>query len=74
MKAEIANTTRGPRVVFWLSFDGGDATDVKPETYRRFQLTMRNEGIRVAPGGRWYVNAAHTEADLEQPCGPLCAA
>ncbi len=63
--AGVAVTTRGPGGVFWLSFDGDDATDVEPETYRRFRLAMRNEGIRVGPGGRWYVNAAHTEADLD---------
>jgi glutamate-1-semialdehyde 2,1-aminomutase len=63
--AGVAVTTRGPGGVFWLSFDGDDATDVEPETYRRFRLAMRNEGIRVGPGGRWYVNAAHTDADIE---------
>jgi hypothetical protein len=49
-------------------------TDVEPETYRRFQFAMRNEGICVGRDGRWYLNAAHTGADLEQPCGPLRAA
>jgi glutamate-1-semialdehyde 2,1-aminomutase len=63
--AGVAVTTRGPGGVFWLSFDGDDATDVEPETYRRFRLAMRNEGIRVGTGGRWYVNAAHTDADIE---------
>jgi len=62
--AGVAVTTRGPGSVFWLSFDGDDATDVEPETYRRFRLAMRKEGIRVGTGGRWYVNAAHTDADI----------
>ena len=63
--AGVAVTVRGPGGVFWLSFDGDDATDVEPETYRRFRLAMRNEGIRVGTGGRWYVNAAHTDADID---------
>jgi glutamate-1-semialdehyde 2,1-aminomutase len=64
-EAGVAITTRGPGAVFWLSFDGDDATDVEPERYGRFRLAMRAEGIRVGPGGRWYVNAAHTQADLD---------
>jgi glutamate-1-semialdehyde 2,1-aminomutase len=61
----VSVTTRGPGAVFWLAFDGDDATDAEPATYRRFRLAMREQGIRVGPGGRWYVNAAHGEAELE---------
>jgi glutamate-1-semialdehyde 2,1-aminomutase len=64
-RAGVAVTTRGPGAVFWLAFDGDDATDVEPATYRRFRLAMRNEGIRVGPGGRWYVTAAHGEVEIE---------
>jgi glutamate-1-semialdehyde 2,1-aminomutase len=64
-RAGISVNTRGPGAVFWLAFDGDDATDVEPATYRRFRLAMREHGIRVGPGGRWYVTAAHGEAELE---------
>ena len=47
----VGVTTRGPGAVFWLAFDGDDATDVEPATYRKFRLAMREQGIRVAPGG-----------------------
>ncbi len=63
--AGVGVSTRGPGAVFWLAFDGDDATDVEPETYRRFRLAMRDEGIRVGPGGRWYVTATHGEAELQ---------
>jgi len=63
--AGVAVTTRGPGAVFWLAFDGDDATDMEPATYHRFRLAMRKHGIRVGPGGRWYVSAAHGEAELE---------
>jgi len=26
---------------------------------------MREQGVRVGPGGRWYVTAAHGEAEIE---------
>jgi len=64
-RAGVGVTTRGPGAVFWLAFDGDDATDVEPATYRRFRLAMREQGIRVGPGGRWYVTAAHGEAEIE---------
>jgi glutamate-1-semialdehyde 2,1-aminomutase len=63
--AGVGVTTRGPGAVFWLSFDGDDATDVEPATYRRFRLAVREHGIRVGPGGRWYVTAAHGDAELD---------
>ena len=64
-RAGVAVTTRGPGAVFWLAFDGDDATDMEPATYRNFRHAMREQGIRVGPGGRWYVTAAHGDAELE---------
>jgi glutamate-1-semialdehyde 2,1-aminomutase len=64
-RAGVAVTTRGPGAVFWLAFDGDDATDREPATYRNFRHAMRAQGIRVGPGGRWYVTAAHGDAELE---------
>jgi neutral ceramidase len=64
-RAGVSVTTRGPGAVFWLAFDGDDATDVEPATYRKFRLAMHEKGIRIGPGGRWYVNAAHGDAEIE---------
>jgi glutamate-1-semialdehyde 2,1-aminomutase len=34
--------------------------------YKRFQALLIQHGVRVVPDGRWYVSAAHTDADVAE--------
>jgi len=62
---------QGPGPVFftWIS----DRTSIRSfrehlqadqATYARFAEILLDEGVRVIPGGRWYLSAAHTEDDI----------
>ncbi len=72
--AGIAVVLRGPGPVFWLAFEAdekaraalpaGAPPPAEPPLYRRFRLGMQAEGIRLTPGGRWYVMDAHSNADI----------
>jgi len=72
--AGIAIVLRGPGPVFWLAFEAdekaravlpaGAPPPAEPPLYRRFRLGMQAEGIRLTPGGRWYVMDAHRKADI----------
>lgn len=62
----------GPGPVFftWLLPDGEvrtyrDHLRADTATYGRFAERMLEEGVRVIPAGRWYLNAAHTEVDVD---------
>jgi len=66
----VVTTGEGP--VFSLHFRGDT-----PQTYRdtlasdadklaRFLMGLLAEGIIALPDGRWYISAAHTEADIER--------
>lgn len=33
--------------------------------YARFAAAMLDEGVRIIPAGRWYLNAAHTDDDVD---------
>ncbi len=57
--------TRGPGSVFWLAFDADDPTDAEPPHYRAFRIAMREAGVRIGAGGRWYVTAAHGPAEID---------
>jgi glutamate-1-semialdehyde 2,1-aminomutase len=75
--AEVA--LRGPGPVFWLAFGaddraraalpGGASPPLEPALYRRFRVAMQEAGVRLMPGGRWYVTDAHSNADLEAAIG-----
>lgn len=66
---------RGPGPVFWLAFSADDRAKaslppgatppLEPPLYRRFRLAMQAAGVRLIPGGRWYVTDAHSNADIE---------
>ena len=64
--AGLRVVTRGPGCVFWLAFSEDDPTDAEPPPYRRFRLLMRERGVRMGVGGRWYVSAAHGEAEIAE--------
>lgn len=43
-----------------------EAAEADMAAYDRFRLEMRERGVRLMPGGRWYVSTAHTGADIER--------
>jgi len=54
----------------WFRDEGGVATfrdhlasDLV--RYARFAALMLEEGVRLIPAGRWYLNAAHGEAEVD---------
>ena len=62
---------QGPGPVFYMWFTDAPAiTDyrasarVSREPYARFAAAMLANGVRVIPGGRWYVSCSHTEEDV----------
>ncbi|WP_374297843.1 aspartate aminotransferase family protein [Sphingomonas sp.] len=63
-EAGIDVRLRGPGPIFWLAFDDADPTDAETPRYRRFRQRMRAQGVRMGTGGRWYVSAAHGEAEI----------
>jgi glutamate-1-semialdehyde 2,1-aminomutase len=54
---------RGPGPFLWMDL-GVD--EWSPALYRRFQNELFDRGVRVAQGGRWFLNASHTLADAER--------
>jgi len=72
--AGAAVILRGPGPVFWLAFEQDEAVKsalpagtkppLEPPLYRRFRLAMQADGVRLMPGGRWYVTDAHSNADI----------
>jgi glutamate-1-semialdehyde 2,1-aminomutase len=65
--------TQGPGPVFFAWFlDEGEVTTFDDhlradfEAYARFAEEMLAEGVRVIPAGRWYVNGAHTDEQIEE--------
>lgn len=64
---------QGPGPVFYMWFTGAAAiadytasARVSREPYARFAAAMLDHGVRVIPGGRWYVTASHTDEDVER--------
>jgi glutamate-1-semialdehyde 2,1-aminomutase len=64
--------TQGPGPVFfaWFIDEGGVATfrdhlAADHARYARFAALMLAEGVRVIPAGRWYLSAAHDDADVD---------
>ncbi|MDR7556114.1 MAG: aminotransferase class III-fold pyridoxal phosphate-dependent enzyme [Armatimonadota bacterium] len=64
---------QGPGPVFhlWITdlpeiTDARHARTVGTRAYARFALAMVRRGIRLMPGGRWYLCAAHTDAHVAQ--------
>ncbi len=72
---------QGPGPVFYMWFtDQSAITDyrssarVSREPYARFAAAMLARGVRVIPGGRWYVTLSHTDADIDQTLKTAAAA
>ena len=65
--------TAGPGPVFFAWFlDEGDVSTFRDHLgadharYGRFAAAMLAEGVRLIPAGRWYLSAAHDDADVER--------
>ena len=65
--------TQGPGPVFFSWFlDEGDVNSYSDHLradgakYARFSEKLLDEGVRTIPAGRWYLTAAHTEADIDR--------
>ena len=62
---------RGPGQVFfaWISEAPVDSyrdhVAADHATYARFAEALSRRGVRVIPAGRWYLNAAHTDEDVD---------
>jgi glutamate-1-semialdehyde 2,1-aminomutase len=64
---------QGPGPVFYMWFTDApaitsyrDSARVSRTPYARFATALLGLGIRVIPGGRWYVSYSHTDEDVEQ--------
>ncbi|MGH2398757.1 MAG: aspartate aminotransferase family protein [bacterium] len=72
---DIPLLVQGPGPVFYVWFtdapaitDYTESARVSREPYARFAASLLAEGVRVIPGGRWYVSCSHTETDIDQTC------
>lgn len=61
----------GPVFYVWLAdvpritdYRGSAQIDRAP--YARFAMALLDAGVRVIPGGRWYVTCSHSEEDVER--------
>ncbi len=68
--------TQGPGPVFQMWLTDRPAIDDVPSArtegaaeYERFAAGMRRRGVRVLPGGRWLVSAAHTMEHVGRTLG-----
>lgn len=69
----ISVLLQGPGSVFYLWFTDAPAISdyhasarVSREPYARFATALLAEGIRVIPGGRWYVTYSHSDEDIDR--------
>jgi glutamate-1-semialdehyde 2,1-aminomutase len=64
-------TTSGTGTVFQVSFMDQPARNYRDtlranrDGYSDFSLALLNEGILTLPDGRWYISAAHSDADVD---------
>lgn len=63
--------TQGEGAVFQVQFMAQPARNYREtlaadkQAYSDFALALLDEGVLVLPDGRWYVSAAHTDADID---------
>lgn len=65
-------TARGPGPLFWIDLSNPPATtpasDAPPSEhprYETFRLKLLDHGVRVLPGGAWYLGEAHSDTDID---------
>jgi glutamate-1-semialdehyde 2,1-aminomutase len=64
---------QGPGPVFYMWFTEAEAIGdyrasarVSREPYARFAVALLSAGVRVIPGGRWYISLSHSDDDVER--------
>lgn len=69
--AGVAVVARGPGPVFWLdlahqplSIPAVDGPLIEHPRYTHFRQRMFEKGVRIAPGGTWYLGTEHSDADI----------
>ena len=80
-EAGVPLTARGPGPVFWVDLEQPSvavpifdiAFNERP-AYRRFRHSLLSKGVRVMPGGTWYLSASHSDADVELTLATVRAA
>jgi glutamate-1-semialdehyde 2,1-aminomutase len=70
-EAGVPVIARGPGPVFWvdlaahpMTIPAVDAPLVEHPRYRQFRHAMLARGVRLMPGGAWYLGTEHTDADI----------
>ena len=71
-EAGVPLIVRGPGPVFWVDLEQPplalptfDVAFNERDTYARFRQRLFAKGVRVMPGGAWYLSASHTDDDVE---------
>lgn len=69
----------GPVFYMWLTdapavSDYRAAARISGESYAWFAAAMLAAGVRVIPGGRWYLSCSHTDEDIDQTIQAAAAA
>lgn len=72
VEAGVPVVTRGPGAIFWLDLSSKPAAEpafdvpvAEHPRYQRFRLAMMEHGVRLLPGGTWYVGTAHDDIDID---------
>lgn len=78
---DIPLLVQGPGPVFYIWFTDAPAiTDytasarVSRDPYTSFAAALLAGGVRVIPGGRWYVSCSHGEEDIDRTCQAVARA
>jgi glutamate-1-semialdehyde 2,1-aminomutase len=72
VEAGVPVAARGPGPLFWLDLSNRpapipsfDIPVAEHARYEQFRFGLLERGVRVLPGGAWYVSAAHSDADID---------
>ena len=73
IEAGVPVITRGPGPIFWLDLSSKptpepafDVPIAEHPRYEQFRLAMLEHGVRLLPGGTWYLGTAHDDTDLDR--------
>ncbi len=64
--------TRGPGPIFWVDLSSKPASEpafdvpmAEHPRYEQFRHAMLEHGVRLLPGGTWYIGTAHDDIDID---------
>ena len=70
-EAGVSVVARGPGPMFWvdlaahpMGIPATDAPFIEHPRYMQFRHAMLARGVRLLPGGAWYLCSEHTDADI----------